>query len=257
MEWRFRRPGSLFVHIRSFSNPSGPGLRPGGETLPDEEAATRGKLRMVPGLRDRLQGAGEDSSARVERLERALVRASRSQRPLASHRLEALMRKDDCIAVIDQLGERIERNPAVNLDVIRPLARSIFLRTGHRGALKYATALLGFCGDPEDLPLYEAVGRHEEFTLYAAVAMANTLDDPIDAWFRLAKLVTGWGKIGLVTRICEQRPSRPDIRDWLLRHGCENSIMNEYLGLIVAQGADLVGALRQPYPGDELVRGAG
>jgi hypothetical protein len=212
---------------------------------------------MIAGLHDQLTGASDEPSRRVDELTQALLLACHTPGRRARQLLERALGQDDCIQWIDQIGARIAGNPAINPEKARPLLRSIALSTSQRGTLKYAIALLGFCGNSEDIPLFETVGRHEEFTLYAAVALANTLTDPLEAWFRLAHLVRGWGKIDLVTRICEAKPAREDVRNWLLRHGCENEIMDEYLGLIVAEGADLVGALRQADPDDELIRGAG
>jgi hypothetical protein len=47
------------------------------------------------------------------------------------------------------------------------------------------------------------------------------------------------------------------VKDWLLREGCRNAVMNEYTALICARAAGLVAALRAPAPDDALLDGAG
>ena len=102
------------------------------------------------------------------------------------------------------------------------------------------------------------LGLHEEFTLYVAVALANTLPDAQEreaAWWSLARRVNGWGRIHLVERLAHTR--RAGIKAWLLREGYRNSIMTEYLAHACATGGELLAALNDEQIDDALLQGAG
>ncbi len=46
-----------------------------------------------------------------------------------------------------------------------------------------------------------ALGRHEEFTLYSAVALLSSEDDPERRLYELARHVSGWGRIQTIERL--------------------------------------------------------
>jgi hypothetical protein len=113
----------------------------------------------------------------------------------------------------------------------------------HREPLKLAVALVGRAGNRSDVPLLETLARHDEFSRVAGVALANLLDDPVTAWWRVGCLARGWGKVEAVGRLAEQ-PSLPaDVRAWLLRHGCDNAVTPEYLAYACATAGGLDEAL--------------
>jgi len=99
------------------------------------------------------------------------------------------------------------------------------------------------------------LGAHEEFTLYAAVAISNGMPNSERHLWELAKSVDGWGRIGCVERL--SRTTDPEIRDWILRTGYRNSIMTEYLAYIAATTGGLVAALRGADVDRELLSAAG
>jgi hypothetical protein len=84
------------------------------------------------------------------------------------------------------------------------------------------------------------LGLYEEFTLYSVVAVQNWTNGN-DVVFKIAKGVNGWGKIHAVERL---EPASDEIRNWILTKGCENAVMDAYLGLECATKGDLIGALR-------------
>lgn len=92
---------------------------------------------------------------------------------------------------------------------------------------------------------------YEEFTLYVAVAVLKCKNGN-DILFKIAQKVDGWGKIHTVKRM---EPESDEIREWILRKGCANSVMDSYLGLECAIKGDLIGALRRDYIDDELFEG--
>ena len=88
---------------------------------------------------------------------------------------------------------------------------------------------------------------YDEFTLFSVVA-ASKWRGGNDIVFKIAHRVDGWGKINAVEWL---EPVTDEIRDWILRKGCENNVMDAYLGLTCAKKGDLISALRR----DSLDRG--
>ncbi len=96
------------------------------------------------------------------------------------------------------------------------------------------------------------LARHGEFSLFAAVAAGNLLEDPVDVWWEMARSVHGWGKVQLVERLCRRAEDRPDLQDWLLRQGCVNDILPEYRAFACATGGRLIEALSADQVDDGL-----
>ena len=101
--------------------------------------------------------------------------------------------------------------------------------------------------------MLRVLGRHEELTLYAAVALARQSDDPELELWRLAQGVDGWGRIQIVERLAGTE--RPEIKDVAPARGFRNSVMDEYTAYTAATTGDLVAALEGPVD-DELLAGA-
>jgi hypothetical protein len=100
------------------------------------------------------------------------------------------------------------------------------------------------------------LGRHEEFTLYAAVALSNIAGaDAEPMLFDLAQHVDGWGRIQVVERLAETHD--PRVKEWMLREGYRNSVMNEYLAYTCATAGGLRTELEKESVDPELLRGAG
>lgn len=198
--------------------------------------AGRGRTRRVKALVEAVLAAGAGRRGAAEALYRAC---------LDGHALELV---DDLLKGVARAG--IER------EALAGVSRRLVMQGAHRNPVKLGIAMLGLSGEPPDLVAIRTLGRHEDFTLYAAVAAANLLEDPTDEWWALAKQVHGWGKIHLVERLCGRAASRPDLRSWLLRHGCANSVMNEYLAACCARAGRLARALAPKEVDRELLDGA-
>ena len=138
---------------------------------------------------------------------------------------------------------------------LQSIARWLATTAPDREPVKTGITLLGLVAGHEDRELFLTLGRHEEFTLHAAVALAITEDDPKPFLMELASNVTGWGRIEIIESLADTRNEQ--IKAWLLREGCRNSIMNEYTALICARTGDLLGALKDPAPDAALLAGAG
>ena len=148
---------------------------------------------------------------------------------------------------IDCIDPALERAIDMGLSpepYLHGFAKLLATGSPDRGPVKFGIAILGLIRDPSDLQVIRTLGRHEEFTLYSAVALANAAPDPESELFELAKVVDGWGKIHLVERLAQTED--PAIRHWLIRHGYKNSIMYQYLAYTCAIGGGLHQELANP-----------
>lgn len=93
-------------------------------------------------------------------------------------------------------------------------------------------------------------GLCDEFTLWCCYILRHYKDGNEEI-FRLAQNVNGWGKVFAVKEFLE--PETPEIRRWLLCHGCENDILGSYTALAVFVKSDAAGLLenRLPWEFDE------
>jgi hypothetical protein len=149
----------------------------------------------------------------------------------------------------------IVESRAIRADRLLALATWLAMNAPDRESVKIAMALLGLVADDQARAVLTTLAKHEEFTLYAVVAITNTLEEPDVALWELARSVDGWGRIQAIERLRDTQ--HPDIKAWLLREGYRNSVMFEYTALICAEAGDLVEALRAGRPDDPLFRGVG
>ena len=156
------------------------------------------------------------------------------------------------LTVVDPLLEGLSRmEPPVSSHHLAELARWLITKSPDRAAVKLGCALIGICGSAEDSEILRTIGRHEEFTLYATVALLQSCEESeLEIW-NLAKNVHGWGRIHIVERLSQTQ--RPEIKDWLLREGFRNSILYEYTAVACATGGDLREALTSHIPDDEIL----
>lgn len=127
-----------------------------------------------------------------------------------------------------------------------------------RGPVKIGIALLGIMQSDQHHDVLMTLGSHEEFTLYAAIALANSAESPVAAersLWELAKRVRGWGRVEIVSRLRETHD--PAIRDWMLREGYVNSVMYEYLAYTAATTGGLLEALSDDDVDHQLLTAAG
>jgi hypothetical protein len=259
---------SIYEHIRAHLRAEGPGLTEGGETLPDEEEHEQGGIRWAPGALEGVlshhteswgdpaggEEAGQPPERRAAELYAAIVRlAERPGRETRAQVREMLVR-EDTPALIGPVIERLAERPPRDQQQLYEEMQRFCLEGTHRAEVKHAMAILSCFGNPEDAPLFHTLGRHEEFTRYAAAALASVASDPVPEWLDLAGKVTGWGKIQLVELLL-QHPE-PEVCDWLLRHGCPNDIMNGYTAWPIATGCRLHETLARESVDLDLLRGA-
>lgn len=254
--WGGERP-SLYEHVRRHVDPGRPGLLAGGETLPDE-ARRDSDVHWVAGGMDgsfgHHFGGGGDSQTADEvfaALRHCLVRAE----PNRFRTLCARLADENTLDFIDPLLERIRSDNAIHAGRLRVLAHWLATQAPDREPVKLGAALLGLFPGTEDRDLFLTLGRHEEFTLYTAVALASALENPEESLWELARNVSGWGRIQTVERLAETRD--PRISRWLLVEGYKNTIMIEYTACLCARAGKLKARLCVKEPDPEVLAAAG
>lgn len=232
-------------------------LTESGASLPDEAAAMSGDLKWSAGAMDGVFGhhaGGGGSTELAEKAAKTFVDAC--ERP-TRRRLKRLYKTVSSDNALDFLDPLIERLVELQPDRVRlhELGRWLATTASERGAVKVGLAILGVTGLDRDVEVVRALGAHDEFTLYAAVALSNGLEDPETELWALATAVDGWGRIQCVDRLRET--ADPSIRACLLRTGFRNSIMYEYLAHIAATTGGLLEALHTETPDRDLLTAAG
>jgi hypothetical protein len=225
--------------------------------LPDEPPLSEGALRFASGALDGF-GVGEEEAldAMRARVECALEQALRDGSAHGEEVLLETLGASRALLIADALSARLATRFPAQRDALAALARRIVTQACDREALKLGAVLLGEVGVPADVPVLEEIARHDEFTLYAASAVGRLLEDPRDAWWRMARRVRGWGKIQVVQRLAPRVEDRADLRAWLLREGCANDVMPEYLAFLCAHHGRLAEALEEGPVDEALLDGA-
>ena len=250
-------PGeSIYEFVSARLDSAGRLVEP-GLSLPDEAKVSSEELRWAAGALDGVLGhigGGTESDDEAARIATLFVKAVKkpSKRNLA--KLYGAVASDGVLGFIDPLIEQLAaRHP--NRADLHVLGHWLATTGSDRGAVKVGIAILGVTGLDHDVDVVRALGAHEEFTLYAAVALNNGLVEPESELWALAAAVDGWGRIQCVERLRDTES--PEIRDWILREGFRNSIMNEYLVYIAATTGGLLAALHEVGPDRALLTAAG
>lgn len=252
-------PGTPILElIRSHLDADGR-LDPPGLPLPDDDdLAVSGGITWAAGAREGAFGhhvgaAADDGRAAI--VAEAFVHAAEEPSDANLRTLYQHVRGADTLGMVDPLiGELAARQP--DAAAIQRLGRWLATTASDTGAVKVGVAIVGATGlTAEDVELVSTLGAHDELTLYAVVALCNGDADHTQEVWRLARVVDGWGRIHCVERLRGTRD--PAVRDWILREGYRNSIMDEYLAYIAATTGGLLDALRVEDPDRELLTAAG
>lgn len=249
---------SIYAYVRAHAPLDEVGLTAGGETLPDEnKLRAESKFGWAAGAMDGVGshhfGAGQDSKD-VEVLADAVQAAV--EKPTRRHlaALYKMVEPRPALSIVDPIVASLTQR-RVNAEGLHDLGVWLATTSPDREPVKLGIAFLGVSKLGDAIGVVRLLGRHEEFTLYAAVAFRNGLEDAEPELFALAQHVDGWGRIQLVERLAGT--SDPVVRDWILREGFRNSIMYEYLAYLAATVSDLAGALATSNPDRELLTAAG
>ena len=225
--------------------------------LPDEDQVA-GRIKFASGARDgvfthHVANGETDTAGNLF----AAVRDAAAGRWFTRRRYARLYERaksPDLLSTIDPLLGHI-RDSSIDGRRLHRVAMRLATESAHRGPVKLGIALLGLFPVELHREVLLTLGRHDEFTLYAAVALSNGQEDADDDLWYLAKQVHGWGRIHLVERLADTK--RRDILDWILREGFRNAVMDEYLAYLAASRGDLLAALSADEVDDELLYAAG
>ena len=215
------------------------------ESLPDDaEVAASGDIQWASGAFDGVMGhhfggsSSNETPAIYDRIRELIARADNER----FGQLYKTLMENSCLSYIGALLKRLnDSRSSVDFDRLHAIALYLSKKAPHREPVKAGLALLGSSGSESDLGVVIALGRNEEFTLFAAQTAARLSPDPESTLWDMAKEVNGWGRIQIVERLSDTR--RTDIQQWMLREGFKNSVMNEYLACTCARAGRLHEAL--------------
>lgn len=169
--------------------------------------------------------------------------------------LYALINQDSPLHYIDELLKAIPDTHELRADKLNELAFMLCTQSPDRNVVKFAMGIMAFFPQQRSVEILRVLARHDEFTLYAVVALRSMVEPEQYAkiWFDMALRVNGWGRIHLMERMPEMLDAT--MCSWLLREGFSNSVMNEYTAVNCAVRGELVNALATEHD-DDLLLGA-
>ena len=228
-------------------------------SLPDDDTAPQDGVGWSPGAADGVtvhhtSGADDGALSHVPWATHLLVSASCNPSVDALKSLHAELVRVSPIGYVDELLTSVcDAEP--NWEGLGRIARWLIVTSPNRRAVKVGIALLGIVGlNDADVPTMWQLALHEEFTLFAAVALARNSEKPDEIVWELAQQVHGWGRIHCVELLGEA--TDPRIKDWVLRQGYRNDILIDYTALIATKIGDLAEVLRNN-PDREQLTAAG
>ncbi|MCE1254619.1 MAG: hypothetical protein LWX83_13850 [Anaerolineae bacterium] len=250
---------SIWLYIRKFIDPKTGRLKSDGQILPDEERRTTDiKMKWAAGALDGVFGHHAEANhdpVLAQKISALVVEIANSDDDHAKIELYKLLLRDDLLAYVDLAIKNIIHSDIQPFPLLFQFASFLLHESPDRGPVKFAIALLGVMHAEAEVDAIMLLGCHEEFTLYSAVAISNIFKKPDQYLWQLAQKVEGWGRIHLVERL--SRSDNYEIKNWLLREGFRNNIMNEYLAYVCATGGNLKEALSAAEIDDQLLQSTG
>lgn len=226
--WDPSRP-SIHAFLRAQPLDAAGRLPEEASELPDQDVYFRdSEIRWVSGGMDGAIGhlASSEDDDRPERVFALIKDALDRPSPETEGRLYARLMEGRTLGFVDGLADLLADDPTI--DGRRLAGLALWLATGSpdREPVKLGIALLGLVQGPSRTDLVVTLGRHDEFTLFAMVAIGNTLPEAERdrVLWGLAREVDGWGRVQLVRHLADS--ADPEIERWLLREGYRNSVMN-------------------------------
>ncbi len=223
-----------------------------------EKITAPNQIGFMPGAMDGV-GVFHAGVGNQRKLVRKIVRLLKKYFRTADERhiakIEATFDEIRTISIVDKILNQF-RNAYRD---IRPnkmvdLCIQLITTSDNLELVKLGIALLGIFDLSHSNSAVEAIttlALYEDFTLYSVVTASNWSKGN-EIIFQMAKGVMGWGKIHAVEHL---KPETEAIRTWLLCSGCENGVMNAYLGLVCAVNGNLISALRKDSMDNELFDG--
>jgi hypothetical protein len=236
-------------------------LNESASDLPDEKPSDEegNNIRFAPGLFDAISGGGDtaEADAKIIALMKLLKDIAHTGNPVSQAEFyRRVVSSDAVISFIDILLEKAMDSKLPVKPYLLGFAEDLAFHTAHRNSVKIGLALCGMCGSKEKIERIKILALHDEFTIFAVVALFNLSDHlPEDLW-QLARKVDGWGRIQIIWRWAEFDLS-DDMKEWLLLEGYKNNIMYEYLAYTSAVKGDLHLKIKSDTISSELYNAAG
>lgn len=225
--------------------------------LPDEAPTTEGGIRFSAGAMDGIltHSVGASDAQDVAKIVfRQLERVLSRRDGKALNVLHGYLLEHPTLSYVDQINPLLTDAIPSHREGMLALGRHLLRNAADREVVKFAINLVGVCGDEEDHSDLLTIGAHDEFTLFAVVAMSHSGGE-LPALWEMAKRVTGWGRIQCIERL-DREIADPEIRRWLLTEGYKTTIMVEYTAGICARRGELLQALAAPIVDCDVVDGA-
>jgi len=249
---------SIYAHIAAHIDPErATGLAKAGYQLPDDVESASGKITFAPGAMDGIlghHGATKSEDQLAKDIHAALKAATSDGSARNITTLYRHVKSERALSSIDLVLQRILDNGEIDPARLADIAVWFATQAADREPVKFMIAVLGVIPGRDDSELFLTLGRHDEFTLYAAVAITNQTEDSTWNLYRLARSAEGWGRIHTVERLAGA--THPEIKDWLIREGYKNDVMEEYLACICARAGELHTALAVDVIDDGLFQSA-
>ena len=223
-----------------------------------EEKHAPNQIGYMPGAMDGIgvfhMGAGNEKKA-VKEVVGLLKKYFKKSKDEYILKIERVLTNSRAISIIDPVLLNIrDDKKSINPSRVFDLAQQIVKTSCNIELIKIGLGLLGLFdldGNDEMEELVSTLALYDDFTLFAVVAVANWTNGN-KIIFKIAQRVVGWGKIHAVERL---EPENDEMRDWLLRDGCSNGVMDAYLGLSCAVKGDMISVLKQDTLDDNMFDG--
>lgn len=222
--------------------------------LPDEDLSVgEEQIRFAPGALDGLFGSQSlDASEVHEAIEKAVqligsICKAGEEKDILD--LYGLIKDQTALVLVDPVITRLTEEELEEEELYQ-FCRWLVEESPDREPVKFGLALLGCFAETEDRELFLFFGMHEEFTLYASIALVNASDTAKDDLWTLAKQLNGWGRIHVIERLVllleDGKSEDEPIRRWLLLEGFRNSVSPSYSALSCATYGQLAQSLSAP-----------
>ena len=219
-------------------------------TLPERPKHNENELGWVAGALDGVTGhhftqaADDQIQSRIKPLIAVLARLLKHSSQGNLSALDTALRAETLLSIADAMQVLVKSNLLTNetrSSRVAAVGRYFATKAADRESTKFGVLLLELSGEESDRPVLETLVLHDEFTLYAALALCKLSSDSEDVLWRIAQGVHGWGRVQVVERL--DGAKSPAIQGWMLRDGFRNDIMDEYLAGICARTGRLHEAL--------------
>ena len=141
-----------------------------------------------------------------------------------------LTKKNSAISLVDDVQKYIiDNQDKLNPGNILTFAITVVTESVHNECVKIGLEILELFDSSQEgiREVIENIGLFDEFTIFAAWCMRQW-DNGNEEIFKLAKKVSGWGKIHAIELL---EPETKEIREWLLTDGVSNGVMAAYSAL--------------------------